>query len=101
MIDTHRRNGTLTPSRFLTRCLPLAVWSQDETAMLTLQSILRTTRQRTSYGEQTTRGALDHLPAKVEGPKKRRRARRPGRKDEVESDEIREWDDTNKVFSHR
>jgi hypothetical protein len=65
--------------------------------MLTLDSIIRTTRHMTAFGERGTGGALDHLPARVEGQRKRRRtaAGRPG----VEGDEPGwQWDDELRTY---
>ena len=41
--------------------------------MLTLDTIIRTTRQMTAFGERGTGGALDHLPARVQGQQGQRR----------------------------
>lgn len=67
--------------------------------MLTLESILKATRQMASYGERGTAGALDHLPARVQGPRERKRS--VG----VESAEseacrkpARRWDNELKIF---
>ena len=41
--------------------------------MLTIDSIIGTTRHMTAFGERGTGGALDHLPARVQGQRGRRR----------------------------
>lgn len=41
--------------------------------MLTLEAIIGTTRHMTAFGERGTGGALDHLPARVEGRRGQRR----------------------------
>lgn len=66
--------------------------------MLTLDAILKTTRQMTSYGESGTRGAMDHMPDRVQGqPKTREVAVCPsGQADEETSK--RRWDDELKVY---
>jgi hypothetical protein len=63
--------------------------------MLTLQSIIRATKQMASYGEART-GALDHLPSRVAGPQQGNRDRKP----ELQAGETpaRRWDDTQKVY---
>jgi hypothetical protein len=65
--------------------------------MLTLKEILKATRQMTSYGERGTAGALDHLPARVQGQRDRRRsdAAESGPNDYVPA---RKWDDELKLF---
>ena len=66
--------------------------------MLTLEAILKATKQMSSYGEGGVRGALDHLPDRVQG--------RPEPRDiEVVCDEEtsdrgfeRRWDDELKIW---
>ncbi len=65
--------------------------------MLTLDSIIRTTRQMTAFGERGTGGALDHLPARVQGQRGRRRAAAPC--EPAEEDEPGwKWDDDQKTY---
>ena len=65
--------------------------------MLTLDSILDTTNQMTAFGERGTGGALDHLPARVQGQRGRRRASLAV--GPVEDDEPGwQWDDALKTY---
>lgn len=65
--------------------------------MLTLDSIIKTTRHMTAFGERGTGGALDHLPARVEGQRGRRRA--VVAQAAAEGDEPGwEWDDEQKTY---
>ncbi|MER9730886.1 hypothetical protein [Mesorhizobium sp. M0217] len=74
--------------------------------MLTLESILKATRQMTSYGEHGTAGALDHLPARVQGPRERKRTAGSNSagsdisKPTGTSKPARRWDDELKIFRH-
>jgi hypothetical protein len=64
--------------------------------MLTIASIIRTTRQMTAFGERGTGGALDHLPARVQGQRGRRRS---VVEQEPEDDEPGwQWDDELKTY---
>ena len=64
--------------------------------MLTLDTILSTTRQMTSFGERGTAGALDHIPQRVQG----RRGRRVGGDSPASADvtPARRWDSELKTF---
>lgn len=64
--------------------------------MLTLDTNLRATRQMASYGERGTAGALDHLPARVQGPRERKRA--DSASSARESKPARRWDEELKIF---
>jgi len=65
--------------------------------MLTLDSIIRTTRHMTAFGERGTGGALDHLPARVEGQRSRRRV--AAAQLAAEDDEPGwQWDDEQKTY---
>lgn len=66
-------------------------------AMLTLNSIIRTTRHMTALGERGTCGALDHLPARVQGQRGRRRASMIQDSAEEEAPGWK-WDDEQKTY---
>jgi hypothetical protein len=68
--------------------------------MLTLDSILKATRQMTSYGERGTAGALDHLPSRVQGPRDRKRPGPKSATGDADSKPARRWDDELKTFRH-
>jgi len=66
--------------------------------MLTLDAILKATRQMSSYGESGARGAMDHLPDRVQGqPKSRDNDVCLGYEDD-EDTSARRWDDELKVY---
>lgn len=65
--------------------------------MLTLDSIVRTTRQMTAFGERGTGGALDHLPARVQGQRRRQRKASPSDA-EVGNEPGWQWDDNQKTY---
>ena len=64
--------------------------------MLTLDTILSTTRQMTSFGERGTAGALDHIPQRVQG----RRGRRASSDSPPSADVVpaRRWDSELMTF---
>jgi hypothetical protein len=66
--------------------------------MLTLDAILKATRQMTSYGERGTPGALDHMPAKVQGQPSERVPSYPPKTTENQGKPARTWDDKKKVY---
>jgi hypothetical protein len=66
--------------------------------MLTLDSNLRATRQMASYGERGTAGALDHLPARVQGPRERKRTGAASASSTGGSKPARRWDEELKIF---
>ena len=66
--------------------------------MLTLDSILRTTRQMSAFGERGTSGALDHLPSRVQGPGERRRSRVRQEASDDSGKPARRWDNELKIF---
>lgn len=71
--------------------------------MLTLDSILKTTRQMTAYGEQGTAGALDHLPQKVQGRSEKRKASHASASeggDTCEHRVTRRWDEKTRTYVH-
>jgi len=66
--------------------------------MLTLDAILKATKQMSSYGERGTNGAMDHLPDRVQGQPV---AREIDLCPDVEGDETvsaRRWDNELKVY---
>lgn len=66
--------------------------------MLTLDAILKTTEQMSSYGEGSVRGAMDHVPDRVQGQPK---AKGPeGRRSLQKGTQAasRRWDDDLKVY---
>lgn len=65
-------------------------------AMLTIDSIIRTTRQMTAFGERGTGGALDHLPARVQGQRGRRRS--AVEQESVDDEPGWQWDDELKTY---
>ena len=66
--------------------------------MLTLDAILKATRQMTSYGESGTRGAMDHLPDRVQGKPKTREVDVCPDGESHEETSKRRWDDELKVY---
>ena len=59
--------------------------------MLTLRSILKTTKQMGSYGEQRV-GALDHLPSRVSGPNtKPVKSKQTDQLQDDDSEWVRRW----------
>jgi hypothetical protein len=67
--------------------------------MLTLESILKAARQMASYGERGTAGALDHLPARVQGQRERKRLEITSTAENAELKKpARRWNDELKIF---
>lgn len=65
--------------------------------MLTLSSILRTTKQMTAFGERGTGGALDHLPERVQGKRsKRKTTAQPSDDKSKEADWC--WDEAQQTY---
>jgi hypothetical protein len=66
--------------------------------MLTLDAILKATKQMTSYGEKGTPGALDHLPAKLQGQPSERGPTYRNQSTVAGEEPARVWDDEKKVY---
>lgn len=66
--------------------------------MLTLDAILKATRQMTTYGERGTPGALDHMPAKIQGQPSERIAPQAAKPGDGNGKHARIWDDRKKVY---
>lgn len=70
--------------------------------MLTLDAIIKATRQMTAYGERGTAGTLDHLPARVQGPRENKKKKTNQSKTSATASRkpARRWDDEKKVYVH-
>lgn len=70
--------------------------------MLTLKAILKTTRQMTAFGERGTAGALDHLPARVQGQPMKKRVGSSGASGSgsAAGTDVRRWDEEQKTYVH-
>lgn len=66
--------------------------------MLTLEAILKATKQMSSYGEGGVRGALDHLPDRVQGRPEPRDVQVDCDDETVASSTTRRWDNDLKIW---
>lgn len=66
--------------------------------MLTLDAILKATKQMSSYGEGGARGALDHLPDRVQGRPEPRDIEVGCDNETSDSVTTRRWDEDLKIW---
>jgi len=66
--------------------------------MLTLDAILKATKQMSSYGEGGGRGALDHLPDRVQGRAEPRDIEVDSGQETNDTTSSRRWDDELKIW---